>query len=130
MIPHHLDRRRWLLATAGLALAGCSEAPRSAPVEAAKARDALRAALESWKRGEKVEYLQSASPPIYVIDPEWQAGALLKEFKLVGDGTPQDANLLCPVLLTLRVGGRPETTREVRFVVSSAPNLTVSRKLF
>jgi len=130
MMTYHLDRRRWLFATAGVALTGCSDAPRNAPVDAAKARDALRTALESWKRGETVAHLQSASPPIYVIDPEWQTGAVLKEFKVVNDGTPLDANLHCPVRLTLRTGGRPDTTREVTFVVSSAPNLTVSRKVF
>lgn len=125
-----LTRRRWLLAAGGLALAGCSPGPANAPVDAAKARDTLRAALESWKRGEKVDRLQSASPPVYVIDPDWQAGAVLKEFKLVSDGTELDANLFCPVRLTVRAAGGGESTREVTFVVSTAPNLTVSRKVF
>ncbi len=60
----------WVLAwTAGV---GCSRGPRSAPVDAAKARETLRAALESWKKGDKVDALQKTSPAIYVIDTEWQ----------------------------------------------------------
>lgn len=130
MTRTRIDRRQWLLAAGGLALAGCSAGPQNAPVDAAKARETLRTALESWKRGEKVNQLQSASPPIYVIDTEWEAGAVLKDFKLVNDGTEQDANLVCPVRLTVRPASGGESTREVTFIVSTAPNLTVSRKLF
>jgi hypothetical protein len=124
-----LTRRRWLVAAGGLALAGCS-GPANAPVDAAKARDALRTALDSWKRGEKIDQLQSASPPVYVIDSEWQAGVVLKEYKLVNDGTPMDANLHCPVRLTVKAAGGAESTREVTYVISTAPNVTVSRKVF
>lgn len=124
-----LTRRRWLFAAGGLALAGCS-GPVNTPVDAAKARDALRAALDSWKRGDKIEQMQSASPPVYVIDPEWQAGAVLKEYKLVNDGTELDANLHCPVRITVKPAGGAESTREVTYIISTAPNLTVSRKVF
>lgn len=132
MIDTRISRRRWLWAAGGLIAAGCSGGggPRNAPVDEAKARDTLRSALDSWKRGEKVEQLQSASPPIYVIDPDWQSGAVLRDYQLVGEGTAMDANLSCPVRITVRVPGRGETTREVTFIVSTAPNLTVSRKVF
>lgn len=125
-----LTRRAWLVAAGGLAAAGCSDGPRNAPVDTAKARDTLKAALESWKRGEKAEQLQSASPPIFVIDQEWQAGVALKDYKILGDGIEQDALLSCPVRLTTRPAGGGDTTREVTFLVSTAPNLTVSRKVF
>lgn len=124
-----LTRRRWLFAAGGLALAGCS-GPVNTPVDAVRARDALRTALDSWKRGEKIEQPQSASPPVYVIDPDWQAGAVLKDYKLVNDGTAMDAHLHCQVRLTVRPAGGAESTREVTYIISTAPNLTVTRKVF
>jgi hypothetical protein len=119
--------RFWTSAGAA-ALAGCS-GPANAPVDAAKARATLRTALDSWKRGDKADALQAASPPIYVIDPDWQAGVALAKYEIVSDGKEMDAQLLCPVVLTLRQQGR-EVSREVTFYVSTAPNLTVARKLF
>ncbi|MBX9623362.1 MAG: hypothetical protein K2X82_06070 [Gemmataceae bacterium] len=109
--------------------AGCS-GPPNAPVDADVARDTLRTALDSWKRGEKADALQGGSPPIYVIDQEWQAGAVLKDYKLAGDGQAMDASLFCPVVLTVRAPGGSDVTREVTFIVSTAPNRTVSRKVF
>jgi hypothetical protein len=119
------------IAAASLLLAGsgCSSGPRNAPVDASKARETLRTALDSWKRGDKVNALQSASPPIYVIDLEWESGAVLKDYRIVDDGKEMDANLFCPVKLTVRSPNGQETTREVTYIISTAPNLTVSRKV-
>lgn len=133
MTANLIDRRRWLFLSAfgGMAVGtGCSSGPVNTPVDAAKARDTLRAALDSWKKGDKVDGLQKATPPIYVIDPEWQGGAVLKDYKLVGDGKEMDANLFCTVSLTVRPSGGSEATREVTYIVATAPNLTVSRKVF
>jgi hypothetical protein len=126
-----MTRRGLVVCACGLLwLSGCSSGPRNAPVDAPKARDALRAALDSWKRGDRSDALQTQSPPIYMIDMEWQSGAVLKDYRLVNDGKEMDANLFCPVVLTVRGPGGKETSREVTYIISTAPNLTVSRKLF
>jgi hypothetical protein len=109
---------------------GCSLGSGNAPVNAGKARETLRAAMDSWKRGDKVDALQSATPRIYVIDLEWQDGAKLADFQIVGEGVEKDAQFYCPVRLTIRDANGQEATREVTYMVSTAPNLTVSRKLF
>lgn len=109
---------------------GCRKSHDNAPVVADKARDTLRAALDSWKKGDKSDALQSASPPIYVIDAEWQGGAVLKDYKILTDGEEKDAHLFCPVRLTVRGTNGQEMTTEVTYIISTAPNLTVSRKLF
>jgi hypothetical protein len=130
MTPYRL---RWPAAFAvGLAglLAGCDRGPVETPVDADKARATLRAALDSWKKGEPATALQAASPPIYVIDPDWQAGARLTDFEIVGAGEEKDAHLFCPVRLTVRGPDGKESRREVTFIISTAPNLTVSRKIF
>jgi hypothetical protein len=109
---------------------GCSRGFKNAPVNAPKARETLRTALESWKKGDKDDALQSAAPPIYVIDMDWRAGARLRDYRIVNDGEEKDAHLFCPVKLTLQYAGGKEVTTEVTFVIATAPNLAVSRKVF
>jgi hypothetical protein len=117
------------LALASAAGAGCSRGG-NAPVDADKARETLRAALDSWKKGDRSDALQGAAPPIYVIDVEWRGGARLKDYQIVGDGQEKDAHLFCPVRLTLFGPGGREVRKEVTYIISTAPNLTVSRKVF
>jgi hypothetical protein len=109
-------------------LAGCQPAPPAA-VNAGKARDVLKTALDSWKKGEADTALQAATPPIYIIDPEWQGGVKLIDFEILGD-EEKDAHLFAQVKLTVRGPGGKDGTRTVTFIVSTAPNLTVSRKIF
>ena len=125
----------WFLCIVGglatLAGSGCSQGINNAPVDAPLARETLQTALESWKKGDKVDALQQASPPIYVIDMEWQGGASLKEYEIVGTGEEKDAHLVCKVKLTVRgPSGGKEVKKEVTYVISTAPNITVSRKVF
>jgi hypothetical protein len=110
--------------------AGCTRKINNAPVAADKAREALQTALESWKKGDKIDALQSANPPIHVIDVDWQSGAVLKDFKLVSDGEAKDAMLYCPVKLTVRDAGGKEVQYDVTYMISTAPNITVARKMF
>src|SRR5262245_12926219 len=109
---------------------GCTQANLNAPVDAAKARETLQTALESWKKGDVSTALEKASPPIYIIDPEWQSGTRLTDYKILGDGEEKDAHLFCKVRLTVRTPAGKESKQEVTFIVSTAPNLTVSRKIF
>lgn len=108
---------------------GCS-GNLNAPVNAAKARETLRTALESWKKGDSATALQSASPPIYIIIPDWQNGAKLVDYEIVGDGDEKDAHLFCKVKMTLRGQDGKDVKQDATFIVSTAPNLTVSRKIF
>jgi hypothetical protein len=109
--------------------AGCNSTT-NAPVNASKAREHLRTALDSWKAGEPATALRNRAPPIYVIDTEWQSGAMLTEYQIVGDGEEKDAVLFCKVKLTVRDTNGKDQLREVTFIVSTSPNVTVSRKIF
>jgi hypothetical protein len=107
---------------------GCSNEGRRAPaVNAAKAREALQAALESWKKGESVEALKSASPPIVIQDFDWMGGKKLVKYEVAGDGKDDDANLRIPVKLTLRASDGQEIEKLVSYVVGTSPTLTVFR---
>ena len=111
-------------------LLGCSNRINNAPVNADKARDVLKIALESWKKGDKSDALQGAAPPIYIIDVEWQGGAKLVDYEIVNNGREMDAHLFCPVKLTVRDSTGQESKKEVTYIISTAPNVTVSRKVF
>jgi hypothetical protein len=70
------------LATGGALLQGCSGGSgRAAPVDPGRAREALKSALESWKKGETPDALKSASPPIVVQDFDWMAGHSLVNYE-------------------------------------------------
>jgi hypothetical protein len=125
--------RRLAALVCGLAVlagTGCKSDNPNAPVNAAKARETLQAALDSWKKGEPSNALEKASPPIYVIDPDWQAGVKLADFEILGPGEEKDAQLYARVRLVLRRPNGPDVTQEATFMVATAPNLTVARKVF
>lgn len=112
-----------------LLLAGCSGGGgRAAPVDAPRARETLKAALESWKKGETPASLKEAAPPVVVQDFDWMAGQRLVHYEVSGDGKDDDANLRIPVTLTLQAAGGKEVRKKVSYVVGTSPTLTVFRE--
>lgn len=122
--------RRSALAALLVALAGCSRAPRTAaPVEPERARAALAAALDAWKAGRPIGALAADTPPIVAQDFDWMAGAALLDYRVLGDGTPEDANLRVRAELTVRDAQGQTGTKTVTYVVGTDPKLTVFRAL-
>jgi hypothetical protein len=115
------------LAVCLLLLSGCTEQERAAPVEPAKAREALVQALESWKRGEPIEALKAASPPIVAQDFDWMSGKKLDAYEVSSEGKDDDANLRIPVKLTFRTPAGQQLIKRVKYVVGTSPALTVFR---
>lgn len=117
------------LATAGSLLPGCSGGGGSAaPVDPSRAREALNTALESWRKGDKIDALKTGSPPIVVQDFDWMAGHPLVAFEVMGDGKDDDANLRIPVKLTLRTTQGKVVDKSVSYVVGTSPAITVFRE--
>ncbi len=113
-----------------LTVVGCSDGPRrAAPVEPDKALAALRTTLDAWKAGQKIESLGNENPPVVAQDFDWIAGAKLTEYKLLNDGTPEDANLRVQVQITVRDTQGRTATKTVTYVVGTDPKLTVFRAL-
>jgi hypothetical protein len=102
---------------------------RGVPVDSSKARDAMRRTMESWKNGDAVDALQSRSPKIVVQDLDWLAGFKLVDFELIGDGTVRDTQFRYPVRLSLRDPDGKETTKQVAYVISTNPVITVFREI-
>jgi hypothetical protein len=112
---------------AALLFTGCTGPHNAAPVDPARAHEALKTALESWKKGDAVAALQTQSPSITVQDFDWMGGARLVEYEVDGDGKAMEANLYVPVKLTLRTADGKELRKKVNYVVGTSPILTVFR---
>jgi len=116
------------VAVAAALAAGCGGKPAHA-VNPDTARQTLRAALDAWKAGEKPDDLKQHSPPVVVQDFDWQGGARLVDYQVLGDGDCMDANLRCPVRLTLRDARGQAAQKEVVYLVGTSPQLTVFREV-
>lgn len=114
------------LAAAATLLAGCSGS-QTAPVDAERARDALKTTLDGWKKGDTPAALKEGSPSITVQDLDWMAGARLVDYQVDGEGKAVEANLYVPVKLTLRTKDGKEVKKNVSYVVGTSPILTVFR---
>jgi len=62
---------------------GCERSPRSYQPSTISARGALEAALATWERGGDADELESASPPVHVLDFQWQAGLVLEGYEIL-----------------------------------------------
>lgn len=121
-----------LCVAAALLSTGCSGAAASNPVDAPRARAALKTALDTWKQGTPPKSLQSASTPITVQDFDWMGGLTLVDFQILGDGEAHDANLSVPVQLTLSGGPTKKKShaKSVHYLVGTSPATTVFRDVF
>ena len=117
----------FVMATAVSFLPSCSGGRYAAPVVPARARAALNTALESWKKGDRIDALKTASPPIVAQDFDWMAGHHLVSYEVTGAGKDDDANLRIPVRLILRTPQGKEVKKAVSYVVGTSPTLTVFR---
>ena len=142
----HLERNStlygslWVIAAclvvlATLLLPGCSNFSSANPVNELQARDALKIALDAWKKGETSQSLASSSTPMTVQDFEWDTGSKLLDYELVGDGRADGPNLRIQVKITT-IGepakGKKEakpTEKKASYVVGTSPRLTVFRDI-
>lgn len=115
------------LAAIVLTAAGCAEHVAATPVDPSRARDALKTTLDAWKKGQTVDSLKSGSPPIVAQDLEWQSGAVLADYAIAGEGETVDSNLKVPVKLTLKSPGGAPATKQVTYLVTTSPSITVFR---
>lgn len=108
---------------------GCQSSADANRVDPTLARSTLESALKSWKSGESIDSLQTQQPAVVVQDLDWKAGYKLRAFEILNAGESADANLFCPVKLSLiDINGKP-LERQVTYIVGTTPVLTVFRSL-
>jgi hypothetical protein len=107
---------------------GCSGS-QATPVDAERAREALKTTLDGWKKGETPEALNKSMPAITAQDLDWLSGSKLVDYTVTGDGKSMEANLYVPVTLTMKTSKGKEVKKKVTYVVGTSPHLTVFRAL-
>jgi hypothetical protein len=127
-------KRRSLIASLAvvlIALAGCGRSGQTAPpVDPGRALEALKTTLESWKNGETPEQLKGGPAAITAQDFDWMAGFQLVDYQIESEGQNDDANLRVPVSLTMKDPSGKEVKKQVKYVVGTAPAVTVFRDMF
>jgi hypothetical protein len=142
----HVDRNStlygslWVVAAclvvlATLLLPGCSGSSGAYSVDEPQARDALKTALDAWKKGETSQSLASSPNPMTVQDFEWDTGSKLIDYQLLDDGRTEGSNLRVQVKLTT-IGEPAKGKKEAKpaekkasYVVGTNPRLTVFRDI-
>ena len=114
--------RSLIVALVAALLAGCAGSGRTGPVDAPKAREALKTALDGWKRGDAPNSFAGATPAMTVQDMDWSSGVKLVEYKVA-------SSLYVPVTLTLRPKQGSEVKKSVTYIVNTSPIVTVFRGL-
>ena len=124
-----------LIVLATLLLPGCSNYSSANPVDVPQARDALKIALDAWKKGETTKSLSSSSTPMTVQDFEWDQGAKLIDYQFLTEGNADGANLRIQVKLTTiaepavnKKEAKP-AEKKANYVVGTSPRLTVFRDM-
>lgn len=106
---------------------GCSASGGARPAEPDRAKNAVKAGLEAWKKGEKPESMANQSPSVTFVDEDWSAGQTLVAFEIVDPLTPAGNNLSCTVTLTVQPPGGRAVKKRVQYTVGTHPSITVVR---
>jgi hypothetical protein len=122
----------WMVAAclgvlATLFFSGCSGS-QAQPVNPSIARESLRIALDHWKNGDDPKLLKLSATPMTAQDYEWNSGAKLLDYEILGDGKQVDANLHIEVKLKLVPQGKSKAVEKTAsYVVGTSPSVTVFR---
>jgi hypothetical protein len=110
-------------------LGGCSGSQHGPPVEAERAREILKTALDVWKKGDTPASLSNNTPAITAQDLDWLGGAKLVDYEVTGEGKSLEATRRVPVTLTLKMANGKEAKKKVNYIVATSPYLSVFRAL-
>jgi hypothetical protein len=108
-------------------LAGCGGPALQAPADPARARQALRTALDAWQQGGQPGSLKSGSPAVHVSDQDWSAGYRLTRYQIAEDGQRAGVDLRYRVALTLLAPRGQTVHKDTAYLVGTSPVLTVVR---
>ena len=117
------------LALVLLAAAGCAKGagpPAAPPYDGPKAREALVASLEAWKKGQ-TKGLARRKPPIRFEDDDVVTGLRLAEYEFEEPDAPVRLHQDVAVILSLRDPRGKVVRREARYQVATVPGLAVIR---
>jgi hypothetical protein len=112
-----------------LVASGCSGGPGTAaapPYDSGKARDALVASLDAWKKGQ-TKTLAKRRPPIRFEDDDLVRGLRLFDYEIEEPDSPITLHQNVGVILSLRDARGNAVRREATYQVATEPALAVLR---
>lgn len=107
---------------------GCGGGPAPSAADPRQARTALRAALDSWKSGEKPEDLARRTPPLHIKDVDWTGGFQLVGYDASTDGKLVGYDMNYPVVLELKSPKGTVVKKTAVYTVTTSPEVVVSRQ--
>ena len=116
-----------LLAAGCFAIAGCSSSTLPPETDAARGREALTMALDTWKRGGTTDELRNATPPIIARDPDWAAGHKLTSYEIADENGRAGVDVVLSVKLGLVRPDGQAREKKVNFTVGIGSSTVVLR---
>lgn len=104
-------------------VSGCGKNTAPPPVDQKDARDGLTTALEAWKRGDSQSSLAQLSPSIEFVDPSWEKGFRLMNFKILPNEEWEGRMARLTVKLSLKNKDGEESEREITYTVDAQPRM-------
>ncbi|MDG3002739.1 hypothetical protein [Paludisphaera mucosa] len=121
-------RPLWTVAfLAAWCAAGCGDSAPPA-TDAAAAKQHLSAALDAWKAGGAQADLAKQSPPLHVLDRDWEKGAKVSAYQIEGEGQALGAGVQWPVSLTLTNDKGKTASKRVVYVVNTGDVVSIARQ--
>jgi hypothetical protein len=105
---------------------GAGQTPRAADPD--QAHQALRTVLDAWKSGEMPADLGKRTPPIRVLDLDWQAGHALLGYQAGAEGKRVGHDMNYPVQLELRNSRGRTIKKTAVYTVTTHPEVLVLRQ--
>ncbi len=109
--------------------AGCGRGYQKYVPSSDTAREALDTALTAWKQGQKLQRIETFSPPIEVLDSRWLKGQALRDYQILGEvhqaSVAQDGPRCFTVQMDL---DGPEKKHKVRYYVVGIEPLWIFRQ--
>ncbi len=118
----------WSIASLVLCLViGCGR--RGVPVsDLEQATQLLSVTLQAWQSGATVEEQRQKTPPVYVAEEMWLSGTKLDRFEITQPAELFGSNVRLGVRLTCVDQGGSKRDREVAYLVTTSPALTIARE--
>lgn len=108
-----------------IGMSGCGRSI-DPPADPEQAKDAMKVALDTWKKGEAADSLGTRTPPIAFTDARWANGNKLLEYKVLEvrlDGRMQRFR----IELTMEDKEGSRQVQEVDYIADTGPKIVINQ---
>jgi hypothetical protein len=99
-------------------LSGCGGKRGLGQADLDRARQAVEASLETWRKGEPASKLSALNPPVQITEPDWKAGYKLLKHEITKTEGLQGENARCWVVLSVQSRQGKKKDKDVVYEVN------------